>query len=66
MKNLEKREHNKVRALFGENKVRFARAEHGFRWGFWVAWTYAGGYFGRTVRWGYRFSAFSYDTKANQ
>jgi len=30
MKNLEKREvrsHNKVRALFAENKVRFARAE---------------------------------------
>jgi len=67
MKNLEKRTHNKLRALFAENKVRFARAEQGFRLAFWVARTYVrGSIFGRTVRWGYRFSAFSYETEANQ
>jgi len=47
--------------------VHLARAEHIFRQAIWVGRMYARwSIFRRTVRWGYRFSAFSYGTKANQ
>jgi len=58
MKNLEKRTHHKVRALFAENKVHFARGEQGFL----ICTDVCRGY--GTL--GYGFLAFSYETEANQ
>ena len=55
MKNLEKRTHHKVRALFAENKVHFARGEQGFLICTDVC---RGSIFGRTVRWGMDFQRF--------